>query len=68
MGQHTFNGMLSHQMQQIYHAQNFPSRLFPGGILVSITVSQRGSLYLGDIPGVGLVGVLLLILTLQYTV
>ena len=66
--QHSFNGMLSHQIQQILHAQNFPSRLFPVGILVSITARQGGPLHWGDTPGVGWVGVLLLILTLQYTV
>ena len=57
--QYNFNGVLSHQMQQIFHAQNFPSRLFPGGILVGITGRQGGPMHLGATPGSGWVGVIL---------
>ena len=64
VGQHTFNGVLSQQMQQRFHAQNFPSCLLPGGILVIIIVRKGGPLHLGATPGVGWVGVLLLIGTL----
>ena len=65
MGQHTFNGMISQQVQQILHAKNMSSRFLPGVILVSITVRQGGPLNLGATPGVGWVGVLLLIGTLK---
>ena len=68
VGQHTFNGMISHQMQHIFHAQNFPYRLFLGDIEVSIKVRQGGPLHLGATPGVGWMGFLLLIGTLQYPV
>ena len=68
VGQQTFNGILSHQMQHRFHAQNFPSRLLPGGILVGIKVRQVVPLYLGATPGIGWVEVILLIGTLQCTV
>ena len=56
MGQHNFNGILSHQIQKTFQAQNLPSRLLLGGILVIITVSQGGPLNLGATPGVWWLG------------